>query len=151
MKRQKEIESWISQLRPKAHICRDLKCRPSTLDTYLKKLGLLYKGNMGGKGYKFSSARKMTAEFLFRGSTISSHKLKLRLLKDNIKQKMCERCENKEWLGKKIPLELHHVNGDRFDNRLSNLQLLCPNCHALTDNYSGRKTQKTENMNAILT
>jgi predicted HNH restriction endonuclease len=36
-----------------------------------------------------------------------------------------------------IPLELHHVNGDNRDNRIENLQLLCPNCHALTDNYRG--------------
>ena len=151
LKRQEEIELWISQLRPKAHICRDLKCRPSTLDGYLKKLGLSYKGNMGGKGFKFSSSRKMTTEFLFKGSTISSHKLKLRLLKDNLKQRVCEMCKGKEWLGKAIPLELHHINGDRFDNRLSNLQLLCPNCHALTDNYSGRKTQKVENLNGNLT
>lgn len=140
--RQKEIELWISQLRPKSHICRELKCRPATLDGYLKKFGLLYKGNMGGKGFKLSPTRKMTVEYLFKGCTISSHKLKVRLLKDNLKQRMCENCNGKEWLGESMPLELHHINGDHFDNRLSNLQLLCPNCHALTNNYSGRKTKR---------
>lgn len=30
------------------------------------------------------------------------------------------------------------LDGDRFNNELINLQILCPNCHALTDNYSGR-------------
>ena len=44
----------------------------------------------------------------------------------------------KSWLGAKIPLELHHINGDNTDNRIENLQLLCPNCHALTDNYRGK-------------
>ena len=150
LKRREEIELWISQFCPKAHICRELKCRPSTLDAYLRKFGLSYKGNMSGKGFKFSSSRKMTIEFLFKGSTISSHKLKLRLLKDDFKQKICERCRGEEWLGETMPLELHHINGDRFDNRLSNLQLLCPNCHALTDNYSGRKTRKVENSNVNL-
>ena len=38
-------------------------------------------------------------------------------------------------MDKPIPLELHHINGVHSDNRIENLQLLCPNCHALTDNY----------------
>ena len=46
-----------------------------------------------------------------------------------------------EWQGKPIPLELHHINGDNTDNRLENLQLLCPNCHAQTETYGG-KNQK---------
>ncbi|HEX8639011.1 MAG TPA: HNH endonuclease signature motif containing protein, partial [Pyrinomonadaceae bacterium] len=89
-----------------------------------------------------SPSRKNASEFLYNGSTISSHKLKLKLLRDEIKERICEKCKNDEWMGQTIPLELHHVNGNRFDNRLANLQLLCPNCHALTDNYSGRKTHK---------
>lgn len=140
--RREEIELWISQLKPKAEMCRELNCRPSTLDSYLKKLGLSYKGNMGGRGFKISPVRKDAVEFLYNGSTISSHKLKLKLLRDRIKQQICEMCRNENWLGETIPLELHHVNGNRFDNRLSNIQLLCPNCHALTDNYSGRKTKR---------
>jgi hypothetical protein len=142
LKRREEIELWISQFRPKASICLELNCRPSTLDAYLKKFGLSYKGNMGGKGYKTAPNRKSASEFLFNGSTINSHKLKLKLLADNIKLRICEGCRRKKWLGEAIPLELHHINGNRFDNRLLNLQLLCPNCHALTDNYSGRKTQR---------
>jgi len=142
LERRNEIELWISQLRSKASICRELKCKPITLDSYLKKLGLSYKGNMGGKGFKQSPTRKAAYEFLFKGSTISSHKLKLKLLRDNVKQRKCERCGNEKWLNEAIPLELHHINGDRFDNRILNLQLLCPNCHALTDNYSGRKSQR---------
>ena len=50
----------------------------------------------------------------------------------------CEVCGLTEWLNKPIPLEIHHINGNNTDNRLENLQLLCPNCHALTNNYRGR-------------
>lgn len=41
-------------------------------------------------------------------------------------------------MGKPIPLEIHHINRVNTDNRLSNLQLLCPNCHAQTEYYRGR-------------
>lgn len=50
----------------------------------------------------------------------------------------CECCKSKDWLNNPIPLEVHHIDGDRLNNELSNLQLLCPNCHALTDNYRGK-------------
>lgn len=66
-------------------------------------------------------------------------KLKNRLLNEGVKKHQCERCQSTEWLGKPIPLELHHKDGDRTNNTLSNIELLCPNCHALTDNYRGGK------------
>ena len=50
----------------------------------------------------------------------------------------CEECKLSEWRGKPIPLEIHHKNGNNMDNRFENLMLICPNCHALTDNYRGR-------------
>ena len=138
-----DIETWISQNMPKARICKELNCRPATLDSYLKKFGITYKGNMGSKGYATSPLKKTAIDFLFKGSSISSHKLKIRLLDEGIKQRICERCGKEKWLNEKIPLELHHVNRNRFDNRISNLELLCPNCHSLTDNYSGRRTKSS--------
>ena len=46
---------------------------------------------------------------------------------------------NKKWRLKikfiLIPLELHHKDGNKFNNNLSNLELLCPNCHAFTNTY----------------
>ena len=51
----------------------------------------------------------------------------------------CELCQRETWLGAPIPLELHHQDGDRTNNELPNLRLLCPNCHALTDTWRNRK------------
>lgn len=55
---------------------------------------------------------------------------------------ICESCKRTEWLGNNIPLEMHHIDGDNLNNELSNLQLLCPNCHALTKNYRGKNIDK---------
>lgn len=56
----------------------------------------------------------------------------------HIRGHKCEECGLSEWLTKTIPLEIHHIDGDRLNNEMSNLLLLCPNCHALTDNYCGK-------------
>lgn len=53
-----KIKKWIKENKTKAFICRELKCKPSTLEFYLKKLELLYKGNQGGKGQKKDPKRK---------------------------------------------------------------------------------------------
>lgn len=50
----------------------------------------------------------------------------------------CERCGLSEWQGERLVLEVHHIDGNRLNNTLENLQLLCPNCHSLTDNYKGK-------------
>jgi len=50
----------------------------------------------------------------------------------------CNKCGLGEWLGVKIPLELEHKDGNHFNNERNNLEMLCPNCHALTDTWRGR-------------
>jgi len=62
--------------------------------------------------------------------------LKKHLLK--LKDK-CERCNNNEWMGQPLTLEVHHINGDRSINELTNLMILCPNCHSQTKNFRNKK------------
>lgn len=80
-------------------------------------------------------------DYLNNSIRISSFKLKNKLFKCGLKERKCECCGNIEWMNKPINLELHHINGINNDNRLENLQILCPNCHSYTDNYGG-KNQK---------
>lgn len=56
----------------------------------------------------------------------------------------CQKCGNKEWLGEQIPLEINHINGNNQEHQLQNVELLCCNCHALTDNWRGRNKIKRE-------
>jgi dimeric dUTPase (all-alpha-NTP-PPase superfamily) len=55
---------------------------------------------------------------------------------------ICEKCKLSEWLNQSITLETHHVDGDRTNNVLTNLQLLCPNCHSYTDTWRKSKCGK---------
>lgn len=77
-------------------------------------------------------------EILVENSTYQSYKLKNRLLESGLKEHRCEKCKRTEWEGLPIPLELHHINGNNTDNRIENVQLLCPNCHAQTEHYRGK-------------
>lgn len=77
-------------------------------------------------------------EVLVKNSTYQSNKLRKLLLNGKIKPHQCEMCGLSDWLGDPIPLELDHINGDKHDNRLHNLRIICPNCHATTDTYRGR-------------
>ena len=47
-------------------------------------------------------------------------------------------------MGEPIVLQLHHINGVHNDNRLENLQILCPNCHCMTENFAGKNTNREE-------
>lgn len=78
------------------------------------------------------------ASIMRQDSSYNSNRLKKRLIAEGIKQHQCEGCGRREWQSRTIPLELDHINGDNRDHTLSNLRLLCPNCHALTHNYRGR-------------
>lgn len=69
---------------------------------------------------------------------MSSHRLKIRLINNKQKQHKCEFCNRKKWNNKPIPIELHHINGNHKDNRIENLLIVCPNCHAQTDNYKSK-------------
>ena len=94
-------------------------------------------------GLKFNPQRKVTNEEIFvaDSSYVCSWRLRERY-KVLTGINHCQSCGLSEWLDKPISLEIHHVNGNNRDNRLDNLLLLCPNCHAQTETYRGRSRKK---------
>ncbi|MCC6323634.1 HNH endonuclease [Candidatus Nomurabacteria bacterium] len=82
-------------------------------------------------------------ELLVKYSRVQSFKLKKRLFLENIKKEKCELCGwSKKSKDGRIPVELDHINGDRNDNRLNNLRILCPNCHSLQLTHRGKNKKK---------
>jgi Zn finger protein HypA/HybF involved in hydrogenase expression len=139
-----------------------------SISATMKKLGLC---STGGGAYRtfFNAAKEFGVDFshftgqmaslgrrvepklpidviLTKGRYLSTHKLKLRLLKEGIFEKKCYNCGLIEWLNNPIPLQLDHIDGDNRNNELSNLRIICPNCHAQTSTWCG-KNKKTVYVN----
>lgn len=76
------------------------------------------------------------------GPLINSFALKERLLREGVFKYSCLMCGLTDWLGEDISLELDHIDGNLNNNKIENLRILCPNCHAQTDTYCGKSLKK---------
>ena len=79
----------------------------------------------------------------FRKGTAIKSERRIAVLK-HLRGERCEECGLSEWMDQPIPLCTHHIDGDHLNNDLTNLRLLCPNCHALTENYCGKNKGKQQ-------
>lgn len=133
------IMEMIKNNRPKFEIARVLDVKYDTLNKHLKALGVNYSGNPSRKGIPNDTKRRPVEEYLGKDKFISASKLRNKLIESGIKEEKCECCGLSEWMGRKIPLELHHINMNKYDNRLENLMILCSNCHSLAHDYCNTK------------
>jgi hypothetical protein len=81
---------------------------------------------------------------------VTSHKLKQQLIQAKIFEPKCYKCNNTTWNDRPINLELEHINGNKYDNRLENLTILCPNCHAQTSTYKSKNKNKPKAISPCL-
>lgn len=142
-----EISDATRKSRSFAHVLARLGHEPggriqSELKRRVEALGL-NTSHFSGQGWRRGSRTPVVPpvsldNVLVEGRYSRTSHLKRRLLEAGLKQPQCEVCGRRRWNGGPMPLELDHVNGRRDDNRLGNLRLLCPNCHAQTTTYRGR-------------
>lgn len=95
-----------------------------------------------GKPSVPSSKKRPIEDYFSNKYGIKSDTLKRRLIHEGFKKASCERCAATEWLDGPVPLELDHKNGDHWDNSLENLEILCPNCHAVKTSLQARGIDK---------
>ena len=143
-----ELEVAVATSRSIAEVARRIGLSLNNGQTYRRIHTLIeryrldtshFTGQGWSKGEAIESgAARPLDELLVTGRHYQSSSLRRRLIREGRKAPVCEGCGRTTWLDQPIPLELDHRNGDRLDNRIENLRLLCPNCHAFTDSYRGR-------------
>lgn len=94
----------------------------------------------GKSPLKTLNERKIKTEDLFTNKKHPRVVIRRRIIQDNLIPYKCAICGIDSWNGKKLSLELDHINGINNDNRLENLRFLCPNCHSQTSTYGSKNS-----------
>lgn len=134
LEQKEQILKWIKEEKSKTFIAAQLNCKIETLTRWLKWLNIDYAGQQNKKGQKKGTNVYKPSSYYTDEQTprlIAANTLRKKLIKDGIKEAKCEECGLTHWKGVPIPLELHHLDGCHTNNRLSNLKIVCPNCHAI--------------------
>lgn len=85
--------------------------------------------------YKTQVEKWLNGENFIRGAHQTPNFIRKYLME--LHDNKCEKCGwgEEHQVTHTIPLEIHHIDGDCTNNTFENLQLLCPNCHSLTENF----------------
>lgn len=152
LEEEKRICNLIKESNNLNCVCVALGIR-ATNNNYNKLRKIIKKYNIDTSHFRYSGSykpkKKLTKDDYFvKHSKIASSVIKEKLFEFNLKLHKCEECGRTTWIIDNteypIPLQVHHIDGDRSNNELNNLMVLCPNCHTFTDNYCGKNLHKNK-------
>jgi 5-methylcytosine-specific restriction endonuclease McrA len=142
MEDQKIIEACRSSL-TMSEACSKVGLHFNTFKSKAIELGV-YRPNRGGKGVPGKASTKFDLNEILDGKypQYQTNKLKGRLFEENVKERKCEKCGIEEWNELPLAFELNHIDGNKFNHRLDNLEILCPNCHSQTSTFRGKNVKR---------
>lgn len=121
-----------------------------SLKKYIKKYNISIE-HFTPYSLHIGNQKKTSEEIFIKNSLAHPSTIRNRILKENIIPYKCK-CGNEGcWQGQKMALQLDHINGNRTDNRLENLEFLCPNCHAITPTYGSKNKKSNKRSKEIKT
>jgi Zn finger protein HypA/HybF involved in hydrogenase expression len=117
-----------------SHIKKCIKNAEISMDHFLGQ-----SHSKGKQGYNKHTKESFIEKVLKEGTGWRNQAIKEKLLEFNLKEDKCEVCgQSSLWNGKKLSLQIDHINGIFNDNRFENLRIICPNCHSQTDTFSSK-------------
>lgn len=122
-----------------AQAARRSRLAKATFTKIAKKLGCYRPNPLNKVSSRTLNKETIQQLYLSNARYIAASSLRKLLIRQGFKEAKCQICGLTQWLGKPIPLDLHHKNNKHYDNTLSNLQILCPTCHAVVTR-SDKKT-----------
>ena len=141
------IISAISNTITMAEAARKLDMDFRSFRNRAKALGV-YSPNQGKKGIdlgenRYRAPNKFSLEeILSNKRPYQSFKLKLRLIAEGLKENQCEICGISEWNDQPLNCQLDHIDGNKNNNNLENLRIICPNCHSQTETFGFKNGRK---------
>lgn len=113
-----------------------------TVHTYVEKFDLDTSHWTGQTTFRGGATAKPIEHYLVKGRRVGNTScLKRRLISEKLLENECSICGlGSEWNGFPLVLVLDHISGERADNRLANLRLLCPNCNSQQPTFCRKKS-----------